>query len=108
VNPFGRRRRFFLITDANKTSVENEAMAYLPQSTASDIGLEAACRISAEGVPIINLVHDALYAEVPEDEVEDVIALMDKVMVETGEEVCGGGYVKFKTDHKVGDRWSQV
>lgn len=108
VNPFGRHRRFFLITDANRTSVENEAMAYLPQSTASDIGLEAACRISDQGVYLVNLVHDALYAEAKPDEVDDVIALMDKIMVDTGEEYCGNGYVKFKTDAKIGERWSDV
>lgn len=107
INPFGRHRRFYLITESNKTNVENEAMAYLPQSTASDIGLEAACRLSDEGVYIVNLVHDALYAEASPDEVDEVIALMDKVMVETGEEITEG-YVKFKTDHKIGDRWSDV
>lgn len=107
VNPFGRHRRFFLITDANKTSVENEAMAYLPQSTASDIGLEAAVRLSRKGIYLVNLVHDALYAEVLPDEVDEVITLMDRVMVETGEEVTEG-YVKFKTDAKVGERWSDV
>lgn len=107
INPFGRHRRFYLITDANRTSVENEAMAYLPQSTASDIGLEAACRLSDQGVYIVNLVHDALYAEAPVDEVDDTIALMDKVMVEVGEEVTEG-YVRFKTDHKIGNRWSDV
>jgi uracil-DNA glycosylase family 4 len=108
VNPFGRHRRFYLITDANRTSVENEAMAYLPQSTASDIGLEAAYRISEQGIYLVNLVHDALYAEALPDEVDDVIALMDKIMVETGEEICGGGYVKFRTDAKIGARWSDV
>lgn len=107
INPFGRHRRFYLITDANRTNVENEAMAYLPQSTASDIGLEAACRLSDEGIFIVNLVHDALYAEAPPDEVDDVIARMDQVMVQVGEEITEG-YVKFKTDHKIGDTWAKV
>jgi uracil-DNA glycosylase family 4 len=107
INPFGRHRRFYLITESNRKNVENEAMAYLPQSTASDIGLEAACRLSDEGIYIINLVHDALYAEAPIDEVNDTIALMDKVMVEVGEEITEG-YVRFKTDAKIGDRWSDV
>lgn len=107
INPFGRHRRFYLITEANRTSVENEAMAYMPQSTASDIGLEAACRLSDEGVFLVNLVHDALYAEAAPDEVDEVITLMDKVMCETGEEVTEG-YVKFRTDHKIGNRWSEV
>jgi uracil-DNA glycosylase family 4 len=107
VNPFGRHRRFYLITPTNQRDVENEAKAYLPQSTASDIGLEAAARCTKEGIIIVNLVHDALYAEALPDEVDDVKALMDKIMVETGEEITEG-YVPFRTDAKVGKRWSEV
>jgi DNA polymerase I-like protein with 3'-5' exonuclease and polymerase domains len=87
--------------------VENEALSFLPQSTASDIGLEAACRISKQGIFLVNLVHDALYAEALPDEVDEVISLMDRVMVDTGEEITEG-YVTFKTDHKIGKRWSEV
>lgn len=107
VNPFGRHRRFLLITPTNQQSVENEAMAFLPQSTASDIGLEAAARCTREGIFIVNLVHDALYAEASPDEVDDVTALMNKIMVETGEEYTDH-YVPFRTDAKVGKRWSEL
>ena len=107
VNPFGRHRRFYLITPANQRDVENEAMAYLPQSTASDIGLEAASRCTKEGIYIVNLVHDALYAEAAPDEVDEVKTLMDKIMVETGEEITEG-YVPFRTDASVGKRWSDL
>lgn len=106
-NPFGRRRRFYLITPTNRSEVENEAMAFLPQSTASDIGLEAAHRCTKEGIFIVNLVHDALYGEAAPDEVDEVIALMDKIMVDTGEEITQG-YVRFRTDAKVGKRWSEL
>lgn len=107
VNPFGRHRRFYLITSTNQRDVENEAMAFLPQSTASDIGLEAAARCTKEGIFIVNLVHDALYAEAAPDEVEDVKTLMDKIMVQTGEEITEG-YVPFRTDASVGKRWSDL
>lgn len=107
VNPFGRHRRFYLITPTNQREVENEAMAFLPQSTASDIGLEAASRCITEGIPIVNLVHDALYAEVSPDEIDDVMGLMNRIMVETGEQVTEG-YVPFRTDAKVGKRWSDL
>lgn len=107
VNPFGRHRRFYLITPTNQRDVENEAMAFLPQSTASDIGLEAASRCTKEGIFIVNTVHDALYAEARPDEVDDVKILMNKIMVETGEEVTEG-YVPFRTDAKVGKRWSEL
>jgi DNA polymerase I-like protein with 3'-5' exonuclease and polymerase domains len=82
-------------------------MAFLPQSTASDIGLEAAARCTKEGIFIVNLVHDALYAEAAPDEVEDVKTLMDKIMVQTGEEITEG-YVPFRTDASVGKRWSDL
>jgi uracil-DNA glycosylase family 4 len=107
VNPFGRHRRFYLITPTNQRDVENEAKAYLPQSTASDIGLEAASRCTKEGIFLVNLVHDALYAEAAPDEVDEVIALMDRIMVTVGEEVTEG-YVPFRTDAKVGKRWSDL
>jgi DNA polymerase I-like protein with 3'-5' exonuclease and polymerase domains len=82
-------------------------MAFLPQSTASDIGLEAASRCVREGIFIVNLVHDALYAEASPDEVDDVVSLMNKIMVETGEEYTEH-YVPFRTDAKVGKRWSEL
>jgi DNA polymerase-1 len=107
VNPFGRHRRFYLITPANQRDVENEAMAFLPQSTASDIGLESAARCTREGIYIVNLVHDALYAEARPDEVDDVKALMNKIMVETAEEYTEH-YVPFRTDASVGKRWSDL
>lgn len=107
VNPFGRHRRFYLITPTNQRDVENEAMAYLPQSTASDIGLEAASRCVKEGVFIVNLVHDALYAEASPDEVDEVKVLMNRIMVDTAEEYTDH-YVPFRTDAKVGKRWSEL
>jgi DNA polymerase-1 len=45
VTAFGRHRRFHLITDENWKSVQNEAMAFLPQSTSSDICLRAMVRV---------------------------------------------------------------
>jgi DNA polymerase I-like protein with 3'-5' exonuclease and polymerase domains len=107
VNPFGRHRRFYLITPTNQRDVENEAMAYLPQSTASDIGLEAASRCVKEGVFIVNLVHDALYAEASPDEIDEVKVLMNRIMVDTAEEYTDH-YVPFRTDAKVGKRWSEL
>lgn len=108
VNPFGRHRRFYLITDFNRTSVENEAMAYLPQSTASDICLEAACRLTERyDLPIVNLIHDAILAEIRPEEADEVAELMDKTMCEVAHEVTEG-YVLFATEAKVGASWADV
>lgn len=107
INPFGRRRRFYLITEQNQTAVHNEAMAYLPQSTASDICLEAACRLTTEGVDIRNLIHDAILAEARPDEAPEVLRLMKATMAKVAEEVVGG-YVDFETDGKIGRSWDVV
>lgn len=107
VNPFGRRRRFHLITDANVVTVMNEAMAFLPQSTASDICLESAVRLDKQGVEIRNLVHDSILAECEQDEVNDVAQLLSSTMVGTAEEVTEG-YVKFAVDVEVGTRWGEL
>ena len=107
VNPFGRRRRFHLITNANVVSVMNEAMAFMPQSTASDICLEAAVRLDKQGILIRNLVHDSICAEAEESEVLDVARLLTSTMVSVAEEVTGG-YVKFIADVEVGDNWADL
>jgi len=110
ITPFGRHRRFWLVTNDNKKSVENEALAFLPQSTASDICLGAFTKLRPELVGkafIRNLVHDSLLAECHKDDAEEVAAIMDKRMVESAQSIVGD-YVAFKTDYKIGHTWGQV
>jgi len=107
VTPFGRHRRFFLVTPQNKHAVRNEAKSFYAQSIASDIVLEAACRLTEQGVFIVNLVHDAIYADHPIDEAEEVRDLISKTMIQVGEEVTEG-YVRFATDGKIGRSWADV
>jgi len=107
VTPFGRHRRFFLVTPQNKHAVRNEAKSFYAQSIASDIVLEAACRLTEQGVFIVNLVHDAIYADHPHSEAEEVRDLISKTMIQVGEEVTEG-YVRFATDGKIGRSWDLV
>jgi DNA polymerase I-like protein with 3'-5' exonuclease and polymerase domains len=107
VTAFGRHRRFHLVTSQNKHAVRNEAKSFYAQSTASDIVLEDACRLTKQGVYIVNLVHDAIYADHPKDEAEEVKGIIMKEMVAVGEEVTEG-YVKFATEGKIGRSWADV
>ena len=107
VTPLGRHRRFFLVTPQNKHAVRNEAKSFYAQSIASDIVLEAACRLTKQGVFIVNLVHDAIYADHPIDEAPQVRDLISKTMIQVGEEVTEG-YVRFATDGKIGRSWADV
>lgn len=67
---FGRRRRFGLITNENLNALENEAVNFPMQSTASDITLTFAMRYDSSlrskwGAGIVNLIHDSVLIEVP-------------------------------------------
>jgi DNA polymerase I-like protein with 3'-5' exonuclease and polymerase domains len=55
----------------------------------------------------MNLVHDAVYCDVPKTEAEDVAELVSNTMIQVGEEVTEG-YVKFATDKKIGRSWADV
>ena len=69
--PFGRRRRFGLITRENLNTLQNEAVNFPMQSTASDLTLTFAMSIDTAlranwGAGIVNLIHDSVLVEVPE------------------------------------------
>lgn len=73
VTLFGRRRRFSLVTRENLNALQNEAVNFPMQSTASDITLTFAMRIdkalrSNWHAGIVNLIHDSVLIEVPEKE----------------------------------------
>lgn len=106
VTPFGRHRRFWLITNQNRHSVLKEGRAFLPQSTASDLTLESANRLARLGLwdQLRIPVHDSLLVEVHKSEEEEIKHLMKKVMEETAEEIMEG-YVPFPVDVASGDNW---
>lgn len=108
--PFGRRRRFGLITDENRKSLMNEALAFLPQSTASDMCLQATtwARKELRGKAFIrNIVHDSILAECSPDDAKEVASVLDRLMLRSAETIVGD-YVSFATDYKIGTSWGEV
>jgi DNA polymerase-1 len=108
--PFGRTRRFGLITDQNRHEVEKEALAFKPQSISSDITLGAMCHVRRDlrGVGWVrNIVHDSILAECAPRDADGTATLMDRRMVESATDVVGD-YVKFATESKIGTRWGDV
>lgn len=109
VTPFGRRRRFHLITDQNKGEVLREALSFLPQSTASDICLSALTRLRPmlKGLGFIRLtIHDALIAEAPEGNRDQVSEMLQTVMVDCGRDFTD--YVPFPVDVSYGKSWGDL
>jgi uracil-DNA glycosylase family 4 len=110
ITAFGRRRRFPLITNENVKEVTNEALAFLPQSTSSDIclGAMAQVRRDLKGKGWIrNIVHDSILAECHEDDAEEVGELLNRRMIESAYEIVGD-WVPFATETKIGRSWGAV
>lgn len=84
ISPFGRKRRFYLITDENKEALYREAINFYPQSTASDLTLLSAMmiydRIDRDKAWICLLVHDSIMADVQDDYVEEYKSICSEVM----------------------------
>ena len=103
---FGRHRRIWLVTEDNRRDVVKEGLAFVPQSTASDICLSAAMELHEKhGLDIRLLVHDSILVET--DQPEEVARLMHEVMPRVAEEVYSD-YVPFPADVTIGASWGDV
>jgi DNA polymerase-1 len=110
VTPFGRHRRFQLITNDNKHDIEKEALAFMPQSISSDICLAAGMGLRLAlpaGAAIRLFVHDSIMVECKQADVEKVSRLMIDMMMESGSHFSD--YVPFAVDIKSSDKsWAEV
>jgi uracil-DNA glycosylase family 4 len=103
---YGRHRRIHLVTDENKVDVVKESLAFVPQSTASDICLNAALELhERHNLDIRLLVHDSILVET--DQPDEVARLMEKVMPEVAAETYSD-FVPFPVEVKVGMDWSEL
>jgi uracil-DNA glycosylase len=110
VTPFGRRRRFYLITDQNRKDIANEACAFYPQSIASDICVSAfvELRPKLKGIAWCrNTVHDALYWEFHRDNAEYVVDTVRQTMRNAAYRIMGD-YVPIKVGADVGLNWGDL
>ena len=107
VSPFGRRRRFPLLTDSNIEAIYREAVNFPIQSGASDLTLLAiieADKVFREHYPeakIIAMVHDSILVELPEPIAQEVADVLQKIM----EDVPFEAEVPFPAEVKIGRRW---
>jgi DNA polymerase-1 len=109
VNPFGRKRRFHLITDENLQDTLREGVNFLPQSTASEFTLAAVVELNALDVPIVNTVYDSIIADVPKEDAKEVMHLMKEVMEKQPIEKLGWEDIPFKADISISDSsWGEV
>lgn len=107
---FGRKKRHRIVTRENLKTLQNEASNMPHQSIASDITLQAAIRLrpilQAIGCEIVNLVHDSILIEVPDNAI--IIEQVKKLAIGVMEMIAPEWdltEVPFKADGKMGDRW---
>jgi DNA polymerase-1 len=107
---FGMTYNPLFIADANYSSTQNEALAFVPQSTANDICLHAAIEVNKKvgqyGAKIVGLVHDAIYVECPEETIKECGTMMENEMSKAATLVFDR--VPFVAEAEVGNNWEEV
>jgi DNA polymerase-1 len=107
VTPFGRHRRFWLITRENKRDILKEALSFYPQSIASDINLSALIRLVDNGLGVRLPVHDSILVECAIRDAQEVAREVKETMEQTAVEVFSD-YVKFPVDIAIGTSWGDL
>lgn len=106
--PFGRKRRFYLITDQNKQALYREGINQNPQSIASDFTLLSGVKIHNEidrqRAAINLLVHDSIMAEVDDNYVDEYETICKQVMESVPKETLGWD-IPFVSDVGHGATW---
>jgi len=106
VTPFGRVRRWHLVTHNNKHNVLNQAVNFPVQSTASDLNLAAAIRIQPQLKArrlgsILFMVHDSLCCELREGREAEALELIQREMQTWPFPSCA----LLDTEAKIGSSW---
>lgn len=83
---FGRTRSFAYINDKNKEEAFKASTNMPIQSTANDITLLGMCELVERGAPVVLIVHDAIYEDVPDEDKEFRAKEMTEVMERIGNE----------------------
>lgn len=113
-SPFGRRRRFGLVSPATVDSLQNEARNFNIQSASSDLLLCCAMYCEKEllekyDTRIINLIHDSMLLEIPAnaESVRGVGKYCYEVMTAAPKRWFNID-VPFRADYEIGKNWSDL
>lgn len=112
VTPFGRYYQAEVVSGRNRQNVINSGLAFLPQSTASDLCVNAAIEVHKWIGPefdgkIIALIHDAILTDVPKKHAEAVGKRIQQEMEASGRRIFGD-VVPFATEFTMGPTWEGI
>jgi DNA polymerase-1 len=113
ISPFGRQYQAEVVTYKNRQNVLNSALAFLPQSTASDLcvlgAIEANGRLQSGqygDTMIVATIHDAILLDVPDEYVDSVSLMVKEAMERAGDEKFNR-LVYFAAVPSPGQDWGQ-
>lgn len=106
LSPFGRKRRFPLITNANKDDVRKSATHAPVAGTASDLTQFSLIEAERQGLYIVMTVHDSISVLAKDEEAEAVGEQLQGIMLATA--VGFFPEVPWKVDVDITDRWAPV
>lgn len=106
----GRKRRFWLITPTNRTDVLNECLAFVPQSTLTDMCLLGLCELVESGYKVRLTNHDAVVVECHESQVEETSDVISKTLTATAERFTStlpaDRRIQFPVECSIGKTWA--
>jgi len=109
VTPYGWHYQAEVVTEKNRNSVENSALAFGPQSTGNDICLGAALnahpQLAQYDAWIVATVHDQIIVDSPIEHATTVGKLLEAEMLAEGKRVVGDVLV-FEAAPEYGWDWS--
>jgi len=110
VTPYGWHYQAEVVTEKNRNSVENSALAFGPQSTGNDICLGAAMnahpQLKQYDAWIVATVHDQIIADSPIEHATTVGKLLEAEMLAEGKRVVGDVLV-FEAAPEYGFHWAE-
>jgi len=111
VSPYGRKRRFYLLTPQNQAAAHREAVNFLPQSIANDFTYSALHILNRELNPadarISLTVYDSLVGNVREGCEKETGRIIKSVMESVPKEDLGWDF-PFEVEFSVGPSWGEV
>jgi DNA polymerase-1 len=112
--PFGRRRRFGLVSPDSLHALQNEARNFPIQSSSSDLLLVSSIEMEPVlykdlNTSIINLIHDSDLLEIPADKkiLMEVGKYCNTIMTQKPKQLFNCP-IPFKTDFEIGTDWGNL
>jgi DNA polymerase-1 len=111
VSPFGRKRRFHLLTKENRNESYRMAINFYPQSTAADFTLLSLVSLLPEIDPtkakVALTVYDSIISEVRDDYIDEYSDIIRPIMESRPRDELGWT-IPFKADIGVGQTWAEA